>query len=96
MVTCFEQFEGKTWDQILDSGSHRIPWGKLCDAARSRFIELGYEDLDEVMSFRLTGTWRVWCLCDGLIMRVLWWDPNHQVCPTPVDKADRRKLRNRK
>lgn len=96
VVTCLAEFEGKTWDQIIAAGSHKIECARLCDAARTRLVDIGHDDLDEIMSFHLTGASRVWCVHDGSIMRVLWWDPTHQVYPTPVDKANRKKIRNRK
>ena len=40
------------------------------------------DDVDELMSFRLDSRGRVWCIQTGNIMRVLWWDPNHEVCPS--------------
>ena len=96
VITRFAEFEGMNWDQIKVAGSHPIECARFCDAARARLVEIGHDDLDEMMSFRVMGAWRVWCVHDGSIMRVLWWDPDHQVYPTPVDKADRQKHSGRK
>jgi len=90
------EFEGKNWNEITAGGSHAIAVRKLCDDARKRLVEIQLDDLDELLSLRLTGPNRVWCIRSGHIMRVLWWDAAHQVYPTLVDKEDRKKLRNRK
>lgn len=88
-------FEAMTWDQILDTGSHRIALARLCKAAQERLAAIGQDDLDELVSFRVTGVRRVWCIQDGPIMRVLWWDPEHKVYPVEKDKADRKKRKRR-
>lgn len=90
------EFEGKNWNEITRGGSHTIAVSDLCDAAKKRLEEIKRDDLDELLSLRLTGPNRVWCIKDGHIMRVLWWDAEHQVYPTPIDKNDREKIRNRK
>lgn len=89
-------FESKNWEEIKAGGSHPIALRKLCEDARKRLVEIQLDDLDELLSLRLSGPNRVWCIRNGHIVRVLWWDANHQVYPVLKDKADRRKLRNRK
>lgn len=89
------EFEGKNWNDITAGGSHAIPVRKLCEDARKRLIDIQLDDLDELLSLRLAGTNRVWCIRSGHIMRVLWWDENHKVYPVLKDRADRRKIRNR-
>lgn len=89
------EFEGKNWSEITQGGSHPIEVSKLCDDAKKRLVELKRDDLDVLMSLRLTGPNRVWCIRSGHIMRVLWWDEDHKVYPVEVDKADRKKRRNK-
>ena len=96
VITRFAELEGMTWDQIKTAGSHPIECAQLCGAARDRLVEIGHDDLDEMMSLRVMGAWRVWCVHESSIMHVLWWDPDHQVYPTPVDRADRGKHSGRK
>lgn len=91
VIDRFAELEGMTWEQIKAAGSHPIECAKFCEAARARLVEIGHDDLDEMMSFRVTGAVRVWCVHDTSIMRVVWWDPKHEVYPTPVDIADRKK-----
>jgi hypothetical protein len=76
-----QEFEGKNWADIIKSGSHPIVVADISKEARDRLIEIRRDDVDELMSFRLTGPNRVWCVQAGNIMRALWWDPDHKVCP---------------
>jgi hypothetical protein len=87
--------EGKTPDEIKNGGSHVVQVADLSLEARSRLVEVKLDELTELMSFRLTGTNRVWCFqrTPNHIMRILWWDERHEVCPTKVDRADRIKDR---
>jgi hypothetical protein len=90
------EFETKNWNDIIAGGSHPVEISKLDKPARDRLADTERDDLDELMSFRLTGPNRVWCVQTGHIMRVLWWDEDHQVYPTAKDPADRRKANKRK
>ncbi len=90
------EFEGKNWNDIMAVGSHPIAVRKLCQEAKDRLVAIQRDDLDELMSLRLTGPNRVWCIRSGHIMRVFWWDAEHKVYPTPIDKDDRAKERRRK
>lgn len=86
-------FETKTWEQIKAAGCHPIQIADLAKPARDRLVEIKRDDIDKLMSFRLTGTERVWCVKDVNIMSVLWWDPDHLVYEVPIDRADRTKAR---
>jgi hypothetical protein len=90
------EFEGKNWSQIIDSGSHPIAVKDIVKEARDRLVAIEQDDLDELMSLRLTGPNRVWCVRSGHIMRVLWWDADHKICPSPKGKDEKRKARRRK
>ena len=95
VIEKLHEFEIKTWAQLLDTGSHPIETDRLAKVARDRLFKIERDDVDELMSFSLTGPNRVWCIQSGHIMRILWWDPAHQVYPVEKDRADRRKRRNR-
>lgn len=75
-------FEKMTWDDIKRAGSHPIEVYKCEKAAKARLTEIEQDDIDFLMSFRISGKKRVWCIQDRNIMRVLWWDPEHAVCPS--------------
>ena len=39
------------------------------------------DDVDELYQLRVTGAERVWGIRSGPLLRLLWWDPNHEVYP---------------
>jgi hypothetical protein len=79
------QFESMTWNEIIVQAkkqNHMIETHKLCKEARERLEELGLDDAAELLSLRLSGRERVWGMLRQGILVVLWWDPEHQVCPS--------------
>ncbi len=85
------EFEKKNWEEIKRGGSHPVKIADCCKDARDRLEKIERDDFEALMSFRLTGTERVWCIQSANVMSVLWWDPDHQVYPVKPDKADRAK-----
>lgn len=76
------QFETMASQDLDQQGSHVVELSSCCKEARDRLLEIKRDDVDELMSFRLTGKIRVWCTMVGSVMSVLWWDPEHKVCPS--------------
>ena len=77
-------FETMTWSEILVTGkkrNHSINVSAITPEARQRLEAIGL-GLDEVVSLRLSGAERVFGYLDNGVLVLLWWDPNHQVCPT--------------
>jgi hypothetical protein len=77
-------FETMTDSDIAGSGSHSIELHQLSKEAQTRLVEIQHDDLDEIYSLRITGAERVICIHMGNIMRVLWYDPDHKVCPSKL------------
>ncbi len=75
-------FETMDETAIRNTGSHQIDIANLCKEARDRLVQIEQDDIDYLMSFRVTGRRRVWCRVIENIMLVLWWDPDHKVCPS--------------
>jgi len=78
-------FEGMTWNEILVKGkkqNHSVPRQDLCKAARDRLTEIKLDDIDELVSLRLSGRERVWGIRSHNVLTVLWWDPDHAICPS--------------
>jgi len=75
--------ETMEWAEIESgTGSHTIAVGSLSAEARKRLIEIRQDDIDDVFSLRITGAERVFGIRDQWILRILWWDPEHRVCPS--------------
>lgn len=78
-------FESMTWNDILvknKKNNHSIEIENLSPTAKTRLAEIQLEDIDELVSLRLSGKQRVWGILDQGVLNLLWWDPNHQVCPS--------------
>jgi hypothetical protein len=84
IVPKLHNYETMTWSEVDGpSGSHSVEFGQLCKEARDRLAEIGKEHQEYLFSLRITGECRVWGVKDLAILRILWWDPNHAVCPSP-------------
>jgi len=75
-------FESMTWQEIDRGGSHFIGVDQITPEARKRLGELRQDDVDDVYSLRISGEERFFGIRDGTCLRLLWWDPHHQVCPS--------------
>ncbi len=75
------EMESMTWQVIRQTtGSHSIPVSDLSRKAQARLVEIRQDDVDELYSLTITGRRRVWEIMEGHTLKVLWWDPNHEVC----------------
>lgn len=79
------ELERKTWNEILIKESyknHFVLISKICPRAQKRLKKIKQDDIDGLVSLRLTGEKRVWGIKRGNVLKVLWWDPYHTVCPS--------------
>jgi hypothetical protein len=81
----FADFESSTWNDILlvaKKQNHSIPLNELSKKAQQRLAALSLDDADEVISLRLSGKERVFGIRHDVALTILWWDPEHEVCPS--------------
>ncbi len=79
-------FESMTWFNILINSkkfNHTVPTEKLAKEAQARLVELELDDRDELVSLRVSGAERIWGLREKNAFVLLWWDPKHEVYPSP-------------
>lgn len=76
--------ETMTWHEILSDQkrNHLVPPGRLCSQAQSRLRHIQLDDLENLVSLTIEGKPRIWGIRDRGVFRVLWWDPEHSVCPS--------------
>ena len=79
-----KNFETMTWISIKQNGSHPVAINHLCKKARDRLQEIKLEDLDDLFSLRLEGELRIWGILEMNILKILWYDPEHLVCPSTL------------
>ena len=63
---------------------HEIPIESLASDAQDDLVKRKLDEVvgDDVFRFRLDGTSRLWGFVVDGIFHVLWWDPEHQICPS--------------
>lgn len=74
--------EKLTWKEILidqNHWNHIIQIGSLTKDARHRLTDLHLDDLDEMVSLRLSWQERIWGFRVEGALTLLWWDPAHNV-----------------
>jgi hypothetical protein len=77
------EFERMTWQEIFRHRSnHPIKKKDLCPDAQKRLNQIKQDDTDELISLALSNLIRVWGIRQGSVLKVLWWDPGHTVCPS--------------
>lgn len=82
IIPKLHQFETITWGELEGGNHHFVGWDQLCRAAQKRLEELGREDISELFSLRMDSSARIWGQRDVSRLNLLWWDPDHQVCPS--------------
>lgn len=80
-----KSFETMTWGEILNEGgkrNHLVKVIDLCKEAKQRLQVIQQDDLAELLSLGLTSRGRIWGVLENGVVRLLWWDPQHLVCPS--------------
>jgi hypothetical protein len=76
-------YEKMKWSEIEGPRNHFIQVPQLIPEARARLAEIDQDDTDSLFSLHLDGKKRILGIRDGHVLKILWWDPDHQVCPSP-------------
>jgi len=81
-------YESMTWGQIEQNKkyNHSVGIDALCPTARKRIDHLKL-DVDELFRFRLSGKQRLWGIRDRERFKILWWDPDHEICPSTMKRT---------
>lgn len=61
---------------------HPIEAYKLQKFAQDRLAELQMDDLDLLWSIHVDGAFRIWGIRDASLLKILWIDPCHEICPS--------------
>jgi hypothetical protein len=85
LLARFRQWEKMTWKEILAESrkqNHPIDVSKCSSVAQERLRVLKLDDQAQLMSLSVNSRARVIGILDRGIFRILWWDRDHQVCPS--------------
>lgn len=77
-------FETRTWADIKsDRNNHSVEIQNSPNPeVPKRLAEIHQEDIDELFSLRFSGKERLWGILDNHILKILWWDPHHEIWPS--------------
>lgn len=84
ILTRIKSFESMTWNEILirdKKANHSIPLGSIIPQARKRLQIIKQDDIDKLISLRVGATERIWGIKELNVFKILWWDPEHKICP---------------
>ncbi len=81
--------ETMTWAELAQAAGgrrhgnnhHAIPVEDCAPEAQRRLQELQLDDVDELFSIRITARWRLFGVREGRVLRFVWCDQEHTVCP---------------
>jgi len=76
-------YESMKWKEIVPSyRSHFIKVSDLSKEARDHLVAIEQDDVDSVVSLGIDQMSRVVGILEHNVLKVLWWDPAHEVCPS--------------
>lgn len=82
ILTKLHHFDSMLWTDFQGDRNHFINPDSLSKNALKRLNELEMEDMIEnLFSIALSGKERIIMIRQGDLAKMLWYDPNHQVCP---------------
>ena len=77
----------KGWESMTPSevfrasGNKPVSHNSMCSEAQARLLEIELDD-HEIWELRLSGKTRIWGVRERNVFYVVWWDPDHTVCPS--------------
>ena len=77
-------YETMKWEEInRKTGSHYVPVDRLNPEAQTRLLGMRQcEELDDVYSLRLGSKPRLFGILNSQVLKILWYDPDHLICPS--------------
>jgi hypothetical protein len=83
LIGKLQEYESMHWADVEGpTGSHFVPVENFSPDAQRRLEEINQNDVESLFSLRMKGKERLWGLRDRAVLRLIWWDPDHAVCPS--------------
>lgn len=88
-ANCIKDCELRTWPDIEKNRKrdHPISVDVIEPFARARLAEIGQDDIDELWSIHFNGLFRLWAIREQSLLKILWLDPEHQICPSRIKRT---------
>lgn len=87
IIPKMKSFETMRWGDVIGMGPrkpfHSTPTAGLCPRAQKRLRKINMDDTDSLFSVKFGSRERMWGIKTGNTLKILWWDPEHEVYPTP-------------
>ena len=79
-----KNYESMTWAEIEKDKkyNHSVAVNDIIKPAFDRLSELKLDDIDSLFRFRIGAKGRLWGIRIGTTFMILWWDSDHQICPS--------------
>jgi hypothetical protein len=90
LLAFLAHMEDKNWQTSAPGTENRprlksIPFESIIHDAQKEMSRRGLDEFsDNLWELHVDGPTRVWGLRSGTVFRVLWWDPDHKICPSPL------------
>lgn len=84
IIPKLQKFESMKWGEIEGRRNHFVSTDVICKEAMDRLSAIGQGDEENIFSLHLDGTGRVWGLRYDNVLKLLWWDPEHKICPSKL------------
>lgn len=82
MMDKLAQFELSSVDELIGPrGLKNIPVEHIIANAQRRLEAKNLDDAS-LWELHVNGEPRMWCIRNGEVLSLLWWDPNHEICPS--------------
>ena len=83
IISKLHNFDSMKWSEIEGEDHHFLSLEKLSKDATERLSAIHKDDAaDMLFSFHLNGQERIICIRENNIGKLLWYDPEHGVCPS--------------
>lgn len=82
IIKKIQDFESMKMFEIKGRNNHIVKISSISKQAQNRLKQIQEHDLDELFSLRISGKKRIWGILSGNRFHFLWWDPEHEVCPS--------------
>ena len=81
IIPKLQEFESMHWMEVENNRNHFISTDNISKEAKDRLASINREDEDTLFSLHLNGKERIWGIRENNVLKLLWWDPEHKVCP---------------
>ncbi len=91
LLPILKQFECINWFDLDKhthgykgkSKHHNVDINDICQQAQKRLSELKLDEYsDQLFSLRINATFRIWGIRESGYLKILWFDPEHEVYPS--------------